>query len=381
MLTVHKISSFSEFKNCRHDWEDLLSRSYADNIFLTYEWIEACISYFCRGKKLLVLEIFEGEKLVGIAPMMVCVKKSFGLAARSVCFIGTDASDRMDFIADSGSNKEDIIRTALDYIIGIRDRWDVIDLQEIAEATQTIEIIKAYLKKMGFLNVLDPAKKSFFISMNGSKDVIFQEFSKKFYRKVKKINNKWPDVHFEFERHLGCSPEKMKSLFIDLKSIEGRSWQGEKNVGIFCRREGMSFHSMVFDTFSQNSLLDLSVLRLNKKPAAYIYNYFYNGRSYNYNIAFDKKYSNLSPGTVLMLWTIMDSAAKEVAEFDFARGEESWKNRLTQDFKIHNRIRIFNDSFYSKCLYYLHGKAVPAIKSRKILYRFYTRVKRGLRWK
>ena len=380
MLTVQKISSFAEFKNYRHDWEDLLSRSHADNIFLTYEWIEACIGHFCRGKKLLVLEIFEGEKLVGIAPMMIYRRRYFGPAIRLVCFIGANASDRMDFIIDADSNREEIVAGILDYIVGVQDEWDFIDLQDIDKDTGTIDSIERYLSAKSFTGIIGPEKKSFFISMNGNAGLIFNRFSKKFCRKQNKINNKWFGANIEFERYIGSNLTENQALFSELRYVANRSWQSEKHSGIFSRTEAPNFHTIIFNRFREERLLDVAIMRLNKKPIAYIYNYLYNGRLYNYSIAFDKRYSGLSPGTLLMLWSIMDSAAKGIREYDFTRGEEAWKKRLTNDFKIHNRVRIFKNGFYSRCLYLLQSKVIPAINGNNNIRRAYTRLKKILRW-
>ena len=76
MLKIVRISDYSEFKDCKDRWEELLSRSYADNVFLTYEWIDACIRHFFSKEKLLILNIYDDDKLAGIAPLMIRRHKS-----------------------------------------------------------------------------------------------------------------------------------------------------------------------------------------------------------------------------------------------------------------------------------------------------------------
>ena len=111
-----------------------------------------------------------------------------------------------------------------------------------------------------------------------------------------------------------------------------------------------------------------------------MYNYLYGKRSYNYNLAYDKKYSNLSPGTLLMSWALADSSSRDIAEFDFTRGEDDWKTRFTGDFRMHERVRVFKDSLYSRVLYFLQARIMPYMKNKKLLYNLWMNLKRRLGW-
>src|SRR3989338_1398324 len=100
MLKISRISNYNEFKIYSERWQDILSRSKISNVFLTYDWIGACIKHFHEHDRLLILNVFDNERLVGIAPLMIKKYKWFGLPVKTVFFIGTSISDRMDFILD-----------------------------------------------------------------------------------------------------------------------------------------------------------------------------------------------------------------------------------------------------------------------------------------
>ena len=105
MIKITEISEYKKFMDCKPEWENLLSRSRADNVFLTHDWIAGCIKYFYAGDRLLILNIFDGADLTGIAPLVIKKGGYFGLPIRTVSFIGTSISDRMDFIL-AGDKKE-----------------------------------------------------------------------------------------------------------------------------------------------------------------------------------------------------------------------------------------------------------------------------------
>lgn len=376
MLKITRISDYSGFKDCKCMWDDLLSRSHADNIFLTHEWIDACIRHFFSNEKLLILNVRDEDRLTGIAPLMIKRHRYFGLPVRSVCFIGTGISDRMDLIAEGERNET--VSMVMEYLMAIKSEWDFIDMEEVPDQAGTVQAIERYAAENRVMNISGPPKRSFYIAMDSAKEIC-REFSKKFHRKFKKVNNKWHGLDLGFERHTGNGRAE-GGVFSELNAIEARSWKGEGHSGIFSRSDSLDFHREIFSKFSKDGRIDLSILNLDSMPIAYIYNYLYGKRSYNYSIAYDKRYSRLSPGTLLMLWTLADSPSRGIVEFDFARGEGDWKARFTRDFRLHNRARAFKDTAYSRFLYYLQSGIMPCMKRKKYIYNLWMRLKGWLGW-
>ena len=122
-MKIIEISDYNKFSESKAEWEDLLSRSKVDNVFLTHDWIDGCVRHFYADERLLILNVFDGDNLVGIAPLIIKRDKYFGLPLKTVCFIGTSISDRMDFILDG--NKEEVISFIFDYLISMKKEWDV----------------------------------------------------------------------------------------------------------------------------------------------------------------------------------------------------------------------------------------------------------------
>jgi CelD/BcsL family acetyltransferase involved in cellulose biosynthesis len=367
MLKITRISDYSEFKDYRDRWEDLLSRTHTDNVFLTHDWIDACIRHVFMNEPLLILNVFdEDNKLIGIAPLMIRKRKYYNFMVRSICFIGSAISDRMDFILED--RKEEAIALILDYLMNIKERWDIIELLEIAEDTGTMEIIKKRLREKNMMSVVGPPSKTFYIKLDAdsTKEDIAQKFLKRLKRKlgvscIKKIKSR-----LEFKT---CMNGEAKGLFNDIERIENQSWKGRKQVGIFSQESTKNFHKELFCRLTEkDKRIDLSILSMDKRPIAYVYSYYYNRRLYIYSIAFDERYSEFSPGTLLMNWKFGGSSAKEVLEFDLLRGDEPWKSRIAQFYRMHNQIRIFRNSFYPAFLFNLQTSVAPFVRTVKILH-------------
>lgn len=375
MLRIAEISDYNEFKNYREPWDDFLKKSPANNIFLTYDWIDACIRHFCMDERLMILNVFKGERLIGIAPLMIKRYTYLGIRTRSVCFIGTGVSDRMDFILEE--DKEAVMTLMLNYIMKLSSEWDIVDLQEIMEDTGTIDMAKKWLSDKNISNLLGPSFNSFLISFNGNNDILSQKFSNRFYRKLRKAKKRNPALDIKCDRYMN-GDIAAKCALSDINTIIKNSWQGRTQRSIFSKSSIKDFHREIFDRFCEKGWVDLATLKANGQPIAYVYNYLYMQRAYNYSMEFDKRYAYFSPGTTLMFWLLSDSVPRDISEFDFGKGDEPWKSGLTRSFKPHTRLRIFRDTRYGRVLRFLCSELVPFLKRNKIIHRVLSGMKQRI---
>ena len=369
MLRIKEISNYEEFRAIKDTWSDLMSKSSIDNLYLTHNWIDPYIRNCCNGDKLVILTVFDDSVLVGIAPLMIKKHSFMGIIVKSVCFIGTGESDRMDFII--GAPKEKCVLFIMDYLININKDWDFLDFQEIPEHSGIAETIEEWINLRKLKSISTFRDRAFFINLSSNADFLLNKVSKKLHTKMTKLNKKVRG-NLEFRRYM---PNELKeSFFSDIQFIAKRSWKAEKQKSIFLKERTRDFHRELFSDFAESGYLDVSILRLDDMPIAYTYNFLYNNRLYNYSIEFDNKYSHISPGSILMLWIIKDSVSRGVKEIDFGRGEEEWKKRLTRDFRIHAKVKIFNNSFYGKGLYLLYS-GIEFIKGHRTIYNILRKVK------
>src|SRR4030042_5175051 len=107
MLFIEEIADVVRLKSLANKWNDLLSQSESDNIFLTWEWVFNWWQVYGNRKELRVLVVRDHhEDIVAIAPFYVHVQKFFNsLSVNEVRFLGTgeDVSpDYLDFIIRKG---------------------------------------------------------------------------------------------------------------------------------------------------------------------------------------------------------------------------------------------------------------------------------------
>jgi CelD/BcsL family acetyltransferase involved in cellulose biosynthesis len=371
MITIEEISSLDGFWQMRDKWDYLLKESGMDNIFLSFDWMLTWWRYFSKGNSLFILKIIDDGQLIGIAPLMIHKHVLFGLPVKTIFFMGTVISDRMDFILTGPKKKESILEV-LGYIMKNASRWDIVDLQEMADITGNSQILRECIKALNFSAVFGTDTKSFYISF---RDVDKRNFSKSFFSRNIRMrlraasNRAKRDMASEFEFKRFLNPDNngvsLEDLLAEMERIEKASWKGKGCVGVFLNPRTRIFHREIIKNYFKKGMIDISFLSINGRNIAYQYNYFCNARLYGYSTAYDSRYSRLSPGLVLQIYILENSCQSMIEEVDCLRGEEEWKSRLTSDYKIHARTRIFNKTARSEFLFILQSLIFPHLKKAK----------------
>src|SRR5262245_14275943 len=121
------VTSVDEFDGLAKPWDDLLSRSASNNVFLTWEWL--CTWWHTYGRRdalRLVLAYDDSNRLCGIAPLYRTATYVGPVRFRALEFLGARhvSSEYLDFIAD----RSDYTRIVAGLLAELRRRrdWDVL---------------------------------------------------------------------------------------------------------------------------------------------------------------------------------------------------------------------------------------------------------------
>jgi len=88
-------------------WNDLLSQSRSNTIFLTWEWLYSWAECFLGQDAIFILAVYRKETLVGIAPWCIHSIRTWAGPVRQVGFLGAStASDYMDVFTLPGQERE-----------------------------------------------------------------------------------------------------------------------------------------------------------------------------------------------------------------------------------------------------------------------------------
>jgi CelD/BcsL family acetyltransferase involved in cellulose biosynthesis len=134
-------------------WNELLRRSRADSLFLTWEWIRCWLDVAGDGVKPLVITLWDGGSLVGIAPFYLGHMRLLGVVPyRTLRILGDQHSgaEYGDWILDQEREPEGadtIVRT----LAGLGSRWDCIWMPRVAGWTGAYERVVGSCQEHSFL--------------------------------------------------------------------------------------------------------------------------------------------------------------------------------------------------------------------------------------
>ena len=120
----------------RNEWNFLASQNETNTPFQTYEWFRSWWKVFGTENDLFLLLIYEGERVIGLAPLMISYKRN----RRELKFTSDVNADYCDFI--TGHNKTTIVNIIFDYLLQNQSQWNSISLKNIPEYSSTSSILE-----------------------------------------------------------------------------------------------------------------------------------------------------------------------------------------------------------------------------------------------
>jgi CelD/BcsL family acetyltransferase involved in cellulose biosynthesis len=298
-------------KSHRADSQQKLNWS---SVFVLPEWMQVWWRVFGEEAEMRIRTVREGDKVIGIAPLMVKNDTAF--------FIGTtDVCDYLDFIVTPGHEK-DFFEILIDDI----KKSDIkqLELKHVRSDSTLLLHLAPLAQRRGL--VVETVKEN--VSFEMDLPVSFEEYLEKLStkqrhevrRKLRRLNEEGT-IEFSFISD-GAEVNATMDTFFKM-FVESRQDKAD-----FMTEKMASFFRLLADTMVRAGLLKLGVLELDGKPLAEIMCFDYHGCIYLYNSGYDPGYVSLSAGLLSKVLAIRESIARGSKKFDFLKGEETYKHHL-----------------------------------------------------
>ncbi len=327
--------SFEQFLNYKTEWADALQRSGDNHIFLTWEWLSTWWKHFGDERIFSLITVSDDEKLVAAAPLMRSKYKLAGLKLTKMEFIGTPAADYQTFLL--ADKKAECAKLMMDYANHASSKWDCIEFEDVPEDSDTIKALKTCSGKK-----LELAERNLnicpYIILPNKFEAYFQGLGSNWRRNMRRWDKRLQNdfkVNFYIHNDLDTLDTAMKTFF----NLHQMKWQSENSAGAFADPKFRDFHLSVARSFAERGWLNLCFLTLNNQPVSAIYAFKYRNKMFNYLTGFDPKYFDYHLGHLLFLYSIKNSIDNGLNEFDFMRGDESYKQNWNTLIRHNLEIR------------------------------------------
>lgn len=295
-------------------WNDSTQTLDWPSVFVLPAWMRVWWQIFGSGAEPCIRTIRQGEKIIGIAPLMV--------KGEVALLIGdTDVCDYLDFIITPGM-EDDFFNTLLDALMA--DGIYKLDLNHIRPDSTAFTNLATIASYRGYkvvstqedisLEMELPANWEGYLAILNTKQR--HEVKRKLRRLVEagKVDHRCLDAGNDIEEYL--------ALFLKLFPMS------REDKASFMTPQMELFFKNLVKAMEEIGLLRFGIIELDKQTVAMTLGFDYKNTHFLYNSAYDPKFNYLSVGLLCKVLCLKESIEKGKKKWDFLKGAEIYKYRL-----------------------------------------------------
>ena len=307
--------SIDSFEEIESEWEDILSNSISNNIFLTPYWQKTWWENMKTTKQeLRIVRLLENGATIGIAPLM----KDNGL----ITFLGgTDLCDIHDFIIANGQ-EYNFFQALMGYLE--HEQWLEIKLESILKDSPTLIHLPALAQNMGYKTIQSEEDNLMGVTLPSTWEEYLLGLRKKDRHELRRKLRRLEEVVDFKIQHLN-EVEDVSRAMEDFLELMGQSRE-EKSE--FLTSERGDFFRDMTTKMAQKGLLHLFFLEVDGVRTAATVCFDYNNVLSLYNSGHNTEYADLGTGFILKALCLKDAICNKKTYFDMLRGTEPYKQHL-----------------------------------------------------
>ena len=304
------------FDRLRGEWEGLLGQCDQPMPFVTPTWQQVWLEHFQEGRDLLLLTARDGERLIGVAPLLVGEGTAEFVGHYSIC-------DYMDAVVAPGFERS--------FYASILERLAsagiaTTDLRGIRESSPTLAATCEVAEGCGFTIEREEEALAPRIDLPGTWEEYLGRLSKKdrheLRRKLRRLDTAGGDVELRVITGAAEAVAGLDALF-HLMRISNHHKEE------FLARPGMvDFFRAMTQAMAAEGMIRFYFLTFDAEPVASVLNFDIGGRLYMYNSGYDPAYAHYAVGLMSKALLVRDAIENGRTCVDFLRGDENYKYDL-----------------------------------------------------
>jgi CelD/BcsL family acetyltransferase involved in cellulose biosynthesis len=315
---------YNEFSDAlKADWNGLLSQSSPHVPFLRYEYLHAWWQHRGGGEwpedaQLCIIVGHEAGRITGVAPCFSAIHKG----SKRLLLLGSiEISDYLDVISKD-EDRPRFLRGLLEFVRscpGSLGDVTTLDFYNILEDSPTVPFFKSVPGAE-----LEVLQHSPYIKLPGDWEVYLAGIDKKQRHEIRRKMRRAAESEVPVEVYFTTEADALEA---DMEAFLGLMAQDEEKAAFLTppMREQMKATMRVA---FEGHVLQLIFLKIRGEFAAGYFNADYLNRIWVYNSGLDRRFTEYSPGWVLLGHLLQWANENKREELDFMRGDEEYKYRF-----------------------------------------------------
>jgi CelD/BcsL family acetyltransferase involved in cellulose biosynthesis len=320
------------------EWDNLLTNCQANNIFLTWEWVNTWWKVYKQNFELYLIVVRDKEaNLVGIGPFKLARKKFLQLRDISVLeFLGSGVGatpELLEIMVKNGC-EEEVLSLIVSLII--EDKTvDIIDLHPYSSNARSRKFLESIFEEEKLNSCVMPYSLSPVVHLPQTWNEYYQKKSRNFRKKMKEYRNRCVrDLKITVGK---ASTGKEALEYLD--SIIALHHGQRKNTSFSFKDErSISFHRQLVGPLWEKGWLSNYSMISGGEMLAGMYCLKYDGNHYYYQSGRTTKYPKHHLGYVLVNHILGDAIAEGSNTFSFLTGDEAYKFHWADSCQYSSRI-------------------------------------------
>ena len=303
-----------DFASLASFWIDSKHSLRWNSIFVLPNWLAVWWQVFGSGAELYLCAVWQREKIIGIAPLLIKGQTASIMGSADVC-------DYLDFVVAPGM-EGDFFTALLDDLA--QKGVNHLDLRPLRSDSTVLTDLVGIARNRGCQVLCNLEDVSLELDLPHTWEKYLGTLTAKQRHEVKRKLRRLGEtgkVNYRTVDDSSAVPDVMDA-FLDMFS-ESR----EDKAAFMTAKMGSFFRSLA-ETMAEAGLLRLGVLELDMLPAAMVMCFDYNDCVYLYNSGYDPNYKSLSVGILSKVLCVKDSIQRDRKRLDFLKGKESYKYHL-----------------------------------------------------
>jgi CelD/BcsL family acetyltransferase involved in cellulose biosynthesis len=328
-MHVTEIHHPAELSGCRLLWKSLLTQTPGANHFQSLDWLESYWRHFGHGQRLCVLIVRSGDEAIGIVPLVVRTQRSRLGSARVLTY---PLDHWGAFYGPIGPQPAATLTAALQYIRSRPRDWGLLSLSWVHRDGVDRGRTRRAMRFIGWHPVEEVEQLAPAVDLRGSWADYWSSRDGHWRNNVARSErrlNEQGRVEYVRYRPSGITyndADPRWDLYDACLQIAGNSWQAEAANGNTLSHASVEpFLRDAHLAAARAGGLDLNLLLVDGRPAAFAYNYHLRGQVSGLRMGYDSTVSRHGAGTVLLKRMLKDSFERGDHTFDLGEASLNWK--------------------------------------------------------
>jgi len=357
-----------EFSAGQEKWQELLKNSDTDLLFSSWSWLYNWWDIWGRnqGSELMILSVYEGAELVGIAPLHKSKTRILAnlIKVEALEFLGSMyygnsgiRTEYRQFIVRKGY-EESVVSYLMEYIFN-EIEWNEIIFSDLISGSKTSDLFKKKAKRNHCYSRLDKVGSTYLVNCSGEFSDYLSSLTSSTRLKLfnrRKVLEKHGEVTFKNSKIV-----EMNELFDAINEFHEVRWKSP------CfDSNSRKFILSLLNQFKRGDRTYCSQLLVGEEVLSIVINIEVAGKIYNIQLGFKDGYDKkISMGTLHLGYALEQTFLEDdLSSFDFLAGDgknSNYKTKISSPFRLLESIQIVKP-IHLKLLYLVNDKILRKLK-------------------